>query len=108
MIYQVLIALDQLLNTLFYSSSEGSFGYADETFSARCWRLRYTSRFWFCMYNLVDSLFWFEEDHCFESYYSEVMKQQHPSVYYEVFARLINALKDDPTISAKDLIRENS
>jgi hypothetical protein len=59
---QVLIAFDQLLNTLFN-------GWADETFSSRCWRWHRDGKRSWPMY-LVDALFW-SKCHCLDSYVSE-------------------------------------
>jgi hypothetical protein len=59
---QVLIAFDQLINTLFN-------GWADETFSSRCWRWHRDGKRSWPMY-LVDALFW-SKCHCLDSYVSE-------------------------------------
>ena len=52
-LYQIIIALDQLFNAL-------CFGWADETFSARCWRQKDKNSFWAFMRRLVDCLFWWD------------------------------------------------
>jgi len=70
---QVLIAIDQLTNTVFG-------GMADETISARCWRLRH-KRGWGIMRRLVDALFFWERDHCYQSYLHEFERRQLPSEY---------------------------
>ena len=62
---QVLIAADQLLNSLVG-------GWADETFSARCWRLRERGRGWAFLRWLVDGVFFWEREHCRKSYESEL------------------------------------
>jgi hypothetical protein len=59
---QVLIAFDQLINTLFN-------GWADETFSSRCWRWHRDGKRSWPMY-LVNALF-FSKCHCLDSYVSE-------------------------------------
>lgn len=59
---QVLIAFDQLINTLFN-------GWADETFSSRCWRWHRDGKRSWPMY-MVDALFW-SKCHCLDSYVSE-------------------------------------
>lgn len=66
---QVLIAVDQLGNALFG-------GYADETISSRCWRLRGRSRRWAMAWRLVDGLF--GTGHCQSSYESERLRLQAP------------------------------
>ena len=67
---QVLIALDQLLNTLFK-------GYADETLSSRAYRLRVErGRVW--AERIIDTVLFFDDNHCEESYISEVQRRQLP------------------------------
>ena len=65
---QVLISVDQVLNTLFG-------GYADETLSSRAWR-HYVKgdHKWPC--RLLDALLWFDPDHCRTSYESEIERRQ--------------------------------
>lgn len=67
---QILIALDQLLNTIFR-------GYADETLSSRAWR-HYAggSRKW--PKRLIDAVLFFDKNHCEESYKSEILRRQLP------------------------------
>jgi hypothetical protein len=64
-IKQILIAFDQLINALLG-------GWADETLSSRAWR----ESAWLAA--LIDALFWFDKDHCFESYVSEQLRMQAP------------------------------
>ena len=73
--HQLLLALDQGVNALIL-------GYADETISARCWRMQARSRFWRRMLRLVDWLFapW-ERDHCYTSWRSEQRGTQLPPDY---------------------------
>ena len=70
---RVLIAIDQLVNTLFG-------GMPDETISAKLWRLRYRQPYKTLRY-VVDALFWFDKGHCRTSYESEIKKTQLPSNY---------------------------
>jgi len=68
---QVGIAIDQLLNTILG-------GWADETFSSRCWRKRAYPR-WNRARHFVDALFfWQREGHCREAYESEWCRSQLP------------------------------
>ena len=60
---QILIAFDQLCNTLLG-------GWADETFSARCWRLNHR-RGWGLVRRVVDAIFFWDREHCFTSYVVE-------------------------------------
>jgi len=62
---QVLVAFDQFCNAVF-------FGWADETFSSRCYR-EYPK-----MAKVIDVLFWFDANHCRESYMSERERNQLP------------------------------
>ena len=68
--FQILIAIDQLINTLFG-------GMADETLSSRAYRLELErGRSW--ARKLIDALFWFDKSHCKESYESEILRRQLP------------------------------
>lgn len=62
---QVLIAYDQLVNSLFM-------GWADETISSRSWRGFDWRK------NLIDRVFFWEPDHCKKSYDSEKVRNQLP------------------------------
>ena len=66
---QVLIAVDQLINALLW-------GFADETLSARAWRMQHRSRRWGFARRLFDALL--GPEHCFESYISERLRAQSP------------------------------
>ena len=71
--FQVLIALDQLANTLLA-------GYADETLSSRAWRHHLDgSRDW--PRAVIDFLFFWQEDHCRTAYESEIERRQLPADY---------------------------
>jgi hypothetical protein len=74
---QVLIAFDQLINTVIYIKGDG-FGYADETLSARAWRLRTLSSF---PYRFINALFFWQDDHCRQAYESEHNNSQLPREY---------------------------
>lgn len=66
---QVAVALDQFLNALIPG------GWADETISARCWRLR-SRRGWGLARLAIDSVLFFDKNHCEESYKSEQQRTQ--------------------------------
>ena len=73
--FQVLVAIDQLVNTLFC-------GMADETLSARAWRHHLKGeRTW--LVKLIDTLFFWQKDHCRTAYESEVERKQLPAGYGE-------------------------
>lgn len=66
----ILIAIDQLLNTIFN-------GWPDETFSSRCWRWsKDGKRDW--PRKLVDGILFWDKNHCRESYESERLGRQLP------------------------------
>lgn len=70
---QVLIAVDQLVNTLFW-------GMADETLSARAWRHHLDgSRDW--PRALIDTLFFWQDEHCRQAYESEIERKHLPEDY---------------------------
>lgn len=69
-VMQVLIAVDQLFNALFK-------GWADETLSSRCWRAERDGKFYGKLWRpVIDTLFFFEPNHCFQSYVSERKRLQ--------------------------------
>lgn len=93
-VIQVLIALDQLANTLIglittviYSITSllgddfvGAVGWADEAVSARAYRLQ-DKKFWFVLYMIINGLFFWQGDHCRSSYESEIKRRQLPPEY---------------------------
>lgn len=74
MLKQVLIALDQVLNAVLA-------GRADETLSARCWRNRDNSWYWDGLRKGIDLLFFWQDQHCYHAYLSELYRQQLPNHY---------------------------
>jgi hypothetical protein len=74
---QFLIAFDQVINTLVYIKGDG-FGFADETLSARAWRLRDESSL---PYKIINLLFFWQGSHCKEAYESELNRKQLPKDY---------------------------
>lgn len=72
---QILIALDQLLNALFG-------GYADETLSSRVWRLYLKNNVSGRIFKpIIDTIFFWQEDHCYNSFLSEVKRRQLPKEF---------------------------
>lgn len=67
---QIAIAFDQLANTVLG-------GYADETMSARCWRLRRFQPYRF-LQPVIDMLFFWQVDHCRRSHEAELARTQAP------------------------------
>uniref|UniRef100_UPI0033412D81 hypothetical protein n=1 Tax=Castellaniella defragrans TaxID=75697 RepID=UPI0033412D81 len=73
--HQLLIAIDQLLNTL-------AAGWADETLSSRAWRCR-DVRKWAIAYRAIDAVFFWQPNHCQNAYEYERMQGQLPEGFRE-------------------------
>jgi len=76
---QFLIAFDQLINTLVWAKHEG-FGFADESLSARAFRLS-SSGHWKSARRAIDALFFWQQDHCRNAYLAECERRQYPPHY---------------------------
>ena len=75
---QFLVAIDQLLNTILG-------GHADETLSARAYRTEQSDKpFGKFFRPLIDTIFFFDKDHCYQSYLSEFERRQLPSHYKDL------------------------
>lgn len=74
---QLLVALDQFLNVLVCTVIlPWERSYADETFSSRCWRWYLAGVEWPRI--VVDTLLFFDKNHCQESFESERLGRQLP------------------------------
>lgn len=71
--FQILVAVDQLVNTLIG-------GFADETLSARLWRHHLAGEYTWAM-RIVNGLFFWQNNHCLEAYESELFRRQYPEEY---------------------------
>lgn len=72
LILQLAISIDQLFNALLG-------GYADETLSSRAWRAYYDKKpFGLFFKPVIDTIFFFDKDHCFNSFLSERLDRQQP------------------------------
>ena len=69
--FQIVVAVDQLLNTL-------CGGWADETLSSRAWRLSASSKGWAWTRRAIDGVFFWQDGHCEASYQSEVERRHLP------------------------------
>lgn len=84
---QFLIAFDQLINTLVWDTVFG-WGHADETLSARAWRLsaRHPDT-WGRFENAINAVFFWDKDthgrraHCYLSYLAELQRRHLPEEY---------------------------
>ena len=65
----ILIAFDQFVNVLFL-------GQPDETISSRAWRCKDSGSFWKLMRKLIDTIFFWQKDHCYYSFIAEVERHQ--------------------------------
>lgn len=80
--WQLLIALDQLANALL-------FGHADETLSARAYRVEQAGKLWgIVLRPIIDAFFYVitlgsDKDHCRDSFNSEVLRRHLPPIYAE-------------------------
>lgn len=74
-IKQIVLAFDQLLNTLLFFLPGGT--WADETLSARSWRMRKSKPF-HILRPVIDGLFYWDKDHCQTSFESEKLRNQSP------------------------------
>ena len=69
-IHNVLVAIDQLFNAV-------CCGWPDESLSSRAWRWHIGDvRHW--PYRAIEALFFWQNDHCRESYESERLRRQFP------------------------------
>jgi hypothetical protein len=71
--FQVAVALDQLINA-------AAGGYADETMSARSWRLR-ACRPYSVLRPIIDGIFFWQKNHCESAYESERQRSHLPIEY---------------------------
>ena len=67
---QLALGFDQLLNTILA-------GYADETLSSRAYRCNWKTR-WHIAQTIIDTIFFWQTEHCFNAYLSEVQRKQLP------------------------------
>lgn len=72
--FQVLVAIDQLLNTLIG-------GMADETLSARAYRRYLRGKPWLA--RIINIMFFWQDNHCKTAYESELADRQLPPEYRE-------------------------
>lgn len=77
---QFALAIDQAINCLVYIDGDG-WGWADEAFSARVFRCYLQGFISDRPYRAVDMLLFFDPQHCYESWRSEVERKQLPGYY---------------------------
>ena len=75
-LFQNAVALDQLANTLIPG------GMADETLSARAYRMREKKqRYWGWLAGAINLVFFWQEDHCKHAFEVELQRRQLPGAY---------------------------
>lgn len=77
-VLNLLIALDQLVYVVITLGA----GMPDETMSAAAYRMELTGKPAGVFRSIIDTLLWFDEDHCHQAYLSEVTKKQLPDEYH--------------------------
>ena len=80
-VHQLLIGIDQLGNVFLYSSHDDRFGMADETISARAWRLERKSVMWKAARICIDGIFFWQKKHCYGAYMRERLRGHMPEEY---------------------------
>lgn len=68
------VAVDQFFNVLLG-------GWPDETLSARAWRKRDDSPAWGRVYRAINAVFFWQADHCLDSWVAETERRQLPRDY---------------------------
>jgi hypothetical protein len=77
-ILNILIAIDQLVWVLLTFGN----GRPDETISAAAWRMEGQGKVMgFILRPLIDTLFWFDPEHCRKSYNAEFYSLHLPTTY---------------------------
>lgn len=72
---EIAVAFDQFCNAVLG-------GYACETFSARCYRCQDRNKFWPVARAVVDTIFFFQPEHCKQAYeYAKTVKSHLPQEY---------------------------
>ena len=76
-LFQVLLSLDQLFNTILG-------GMADESLSSRAWRMENKNKkIGKILRPVIDGIIFWDEDHCYNSFISEVKRRQLPRSFQE-------------------------
>lgn len=76
-LFQVLLSLDQLFNTILG-------GMADESLSSRAWRMENKNKkIGKILRPVIDGIIFWDKDHCYNSFISEVKRRQLPRSFQE-------------------------
>jgi hypothetical protein len=71
----LLYALSRLLNVFLG-------GWSGEMLSARAYRLSKKSQFWFLSVCILDTIFFWEDRHCYHTFLFELENKDRPSEYH--------------------------
>ena len=77
---QPLIALDQFVGCCIWIAGDG-WGMADETLSARLYRCHLQGLLSDRWYRAVDAMLFWDAEHCYKSWRSEIERRQLPGHY---------------------------
>lgn len=75
-LWQLFIAIDQLLNVLLTPFHAGAF--ADETLSSRSYRAHSDGRWWGWLMTAIDTIFFWQQRHCEKAYIKERERMPSP------------------------------
>lgn len=89
LLYMVLVGLDQILNVFVW---DGEFGNIDETLSSRTYRNKDKNSKWSFFHNLVNSCFWFQPEHCLQSFLYEYEKRKQ---FHERWVNIYSNIPED-------------
>ncbi len=80
---QFLMALDQAANCLTHIDGDDNAGWgmADELLSARAWRCYLQGLISDRLYRAIDSLFFWQANHCYQAWLGEFARAQMPGAY---------------------------
>jgi hypothetical protein len=76
-ILNLLIAIDQLIYVIITLGD----GCPDETMSAAAYKIERDGKFFGFFRPVIDTLLWFDQDHCRKAYLAEVSRAQLPPGY---------------------------
>jgi hypothetical protein len=80
---QFLMSVDQTLNTCIHIAGDDNdgWGMADELLSARAWRCFIQGHISDCLYRTIDAVFFWQPNHCYQSWQGEFKRAQMPKAY---------------------------
>lgn len=76
---RVSVTISQVLNVVVFN------GYPDEMLSARAYRCR-DSKFWSSMAVVLDTCFFWQTDHCYQTYLWELERKDNAAEYWQKYS----------------------